>query len=94
MTKEQEIYKNMRKKGRIMKSHNKWVIRASKLMLAISEAGYEDIVTQKQIIQGMIDKGYLRESKDVWGRTARDQGLTFLMGNFIIEKWVDIEDEE
>lgn len=81
MTKEQEIYKNMKKRGRLYKFKGKYGIRYSALYCAIKEAGYTDEQINT-IIQRMIDKGYLRKSKDAWGREC--EGLGF---NFIIEKW-------
>ena len=83
MSKEQEIYKNMKKRGRLYKFKGKFIINYPALYCAIKEAGYnEEQITL--IIKRMIEKGYIRKSKDVWGRTS--EGLGF---SFIIEKWVN-----
>ena len=58
MTKEQEIYKNMKASHGIVKSHGKWVIRYSALYVAIKNAGYSDEQIRK-IIHLMLDEGYI-----------------------------------
>ena len=78
MTKEQEIYRNMKKKGRIYKAYGKWGIGYASLYVSIKEAGYEDDAVN-QIIQGMKNKEYIRESK-----SRTNKGL-----KYIIEKWVN-----
>lgn len=83
MTKEQEIYKNMKKRGRIYKSHGKWGIGYAPLYCSIKEAGFKDDKEIWQIIKGMEKKGYIRQSKDANGRTYGH------LGNYIIEKWVN-----
>lgn len=83
MSKEQEIFKNMRKRGRLYKSHGKWTIGYAHLYCAIKEVGYRDDKTIHKIIEGMEDKGYIRQSKDVNGRTWGH------MGHYIITKWVN-----
>lgn len=79
MTKEQLIFKNMKKHGRIYKSHGKFGIGYSALYVSIKEAGYENEATIKKIIDAMINGGYLRYS-----RAKANKGL-----KFIIEKWVN-----
>lgn len=84
MTQEQLIYKNMKRKGNIWKSHGKFGISYSALYCAIKDAGYEDRETVQRIIKRMVNKGYIRHSKDVYGRS--DWAWN---GNYIIEKWVN-----
>jgi hypothetical protein len=81
MTKEQEIYKHMRHRGRIFKSHGKWGIRYSALYCAIKDAGYSDDNTIHAIIDNMVNKGYIR-------KTYNTKDFKY-MGNFIILKWVN-----
>lgn len=87
MTKEKQIYQNMKHNHRIFKSHGKYGIKYSGLYMAIKEAGYNDRDVINKIIDNMISSGYIRPSKDVWGRTCTDQGLSHHLGNYIILKW-------
>ena len=80
MTKEQEIYKNMKKRGRIYKKRNgKYGIDYPSLFVAIKEAGYDDDEMIEKIIKNMIDKGYLSKSHDGYNKGLR----------YVIEKWVN-----
>lgn len=81
MTKEKQIFDNMRHQHGICKSHGKWVIRYSALYCAIKEAGYTSDEVIWKIIDGMIKQGYLRKARNVNGKTTT--------GNYIIEKWVN-----
>ena len=81
MTKEQEIYKNMRKRGRIYKFNGKYGINTAQLFGAIQEAGYADRNTVYQIIDKMEEKGYIRKSLMPNGKPK--------MGRYIIQKWVN-----
>lgn len=81
MTKEQMIYKNMRRRGNLYKSHGRYGIAFSSLYCAIKDAGYDDDATIRTIIRKMEDKGYIRKSRDVSGKTTT--------GRYIIEKWVN-----
>lgn len=83
MTKEQEIYRNMKRRGRIYKAYGKWGIKYEGLYKAIEEAGYTDYKTIWKIIHRMEDKGYIRGSKDVCGRNYE------LNSRYIILKWVN-----
>lgn len=83
MSKEQEIYKNMKRKGRLYKAYGKYGIRYPALYCSIKEAGFNEEQIH-QIILNMIAKGYIRKSKDVNGRTWEGDG-----GNYIIEKWIN-----
>ena len=83
MTKEQEIYKNMKKRGRIYKSHGKYGIRYAALYCSIKEAGFMTDEIIWKIIDRMENKGYIRQSRDINGRTCGH------LGNYIIEKWVN-----
>lgn len=83
MTKEQEIYKNMKKKGRIFKKYGKYGIGYAHLYCSIKEAGFPEDETIWKIIKGMENKGYIRQSRDVNGRTHGH------FGTYIIEKWVN-----
>ena len=87
MTKEQEIYKNMKRKGYIYKSHGKWGISYSKLYHAIADAGYNDYKTINTIIDRMERKGYIRRSYD--GTPTCDPHKAFTTGRYIILKWVN-----
>lgn len=80
MTKAQEIYQNMKKRGRIYKAYGKWGISYASLYVSIKEAGYTADETIWTIIENMKAKGYIRESKDTWGRERRHQ-------KYIITKW-------
>ena len=74
---EKEIYRNMKKRGRIWKSHGKWVIRYSALFCAIKETIYfNDYDTINKIIHNMIKRNYIRMSRNG-------------SGNYIILKWVN-----
>lgn len=74
---EKEIYRNMKKRGRIRKSHGKWVISYPALYCAIKETVYfSDYDTIIKIIDNMINGKYIRIS-----RSWRD--------NYIILKWVN-----
>jgi predicted transcriptional regulator len=81
MTKEQEIYKNMKMNHRIWKSHGKYGINFENLYCAIRDAGYDDYNTICTIIDRMVDKGYIRMSRSI-GRAKNT-------GKYIIEKWVN-----
>lgn len=81
MTKEQMIYKNMKRKGNLYKSHGKYGITFSSLYCAIKDAGYDDDKTIRTIIDRMEDKGYIRKSRDISGKTTT--------GKYVIEKWVN-----
>jgi hypothetical protein len=83
MSKEQEIYKNMKRKGRLYKAYGKYGIRYPALYCSIKEAGYNEEQIH-QIILNMIAKGYIRKVKNVNGRV-----LEGLASNYIIEKWVN-----
>lgn len=78
MTKEQEIYKNM--KRNLYKSHGKWTIGIAKLYKAIWDAGYNKAQSEI-IIKGMETKGYIRRTKNVNGKPT--------CGHYVIEKWVN-----
>lgn len=90
MTKEQEIFKNMKKRGRIYKAYGKFGISYINLWKSIIEAGYDKEQTE-QIIRNMIKKGLIRYSKDCWGRTPDDKkgGGCHYKGKYIIEKWIN-----
>ena len=88
MTKEQQIFQNMKRRGRIYKAHGKWCISYAKLVNAIIEAGY-DRDTADRIIENMLAKNYIRQCKNVNGRTATDQGMSHRLGNYVILKWVN-----
>ena len=75
MTKEQEIYKNM--KSRIFKAYGKFCIKKSFLLLSIKEAKYND-ETALEILKRMETKGYIRLSNSRYNK-----GLTY-----IIERWI------
>lgn len=77
MTKAQEIYRNMKKRGRIYKAYGKWGINFSSLYVSIKEAGYTEDDIIRKIIHNMEDKGYIRTS-----HSKVNQGL-----KYIIEKW-------
>lgn len=81
MTKEQEIYKNMKMNHHIWKSHGKYGINFESLYCAIKDAGYDDDKTIRTIIHRMVDKGYIRMSKSI--------GKNQYTGKYIIEKWVN-----
>ena len=81
MTKEQMIYKNMRRKGNLYKSHGKYGITFLNLYCAIKDAGYDDYKTIRTIIDRMENKGYIRKSRDISGKTTT--------GKYIIVKWVN-----
>lgn len=82
MTKEQEIYKNMKASHGIVKSHGKWVIRYPALYMAIKKAGYSDEQIRK-IIDRMCDKGYIHRIKWADGK-ERGAGA-----GLVIDKWVN-----
>lgn len=82
MTKEKQIFDNMRHQHGIRKFHGKWVIRYSSLYCAIKEAGYTSDEAIRQIINGMVKQGYIRKSRNVNGKEQA-------FGNYIIEKWVN-----
>ena len=83
MTKEQEIYRNMKKRGRIFKKHGKYGIGYAPLYCSIKEAGFHEDEIIWEIIKRMESKGYIRQSRDVNGRIKGH------LGNYIIEKWVN-----
>jgi hypothetical protein len=83
MTKEQEIYRNMKKRGRIFRAHGKYGIGYAHLYCSIKEAGYPDDATIWQIIDGMERRGYIRQSVKPNGKTAGH------CGNYVIEKWIN-----
>lgn len=83
MSKEQEIFQNMRHQHGIRKCNGKWVIRYSSLYCAIKEAGYKDDETIWKIMEGMERNGYIRQSRNVNGKTYGH------LGNYIITKWVN-----
>lgn len=87
--KRKEIYTNMKKRGRIFRAHSKWGISYAHLYVSIQEAGYMDYDTIRKIMDGMINEGYIRPAKDVWGRTCGRNGNASCSGNYIIEKWVN-----
>lgn len=85
MTKEQEIFKNMKEIGRrrhtLRKSHGKWWVSSPTLASAIEEAGF----TEKQawtIIDRMEAKGYIHQRRDINGHKV-------FGGGYIIDKWVN-----
>ena len=78
LTKEQQIFKNIKSRG-VIKSHGKWVIDYKKLYCAIVDAGYKDYDTVRKIIDNMVAKGYIRKS-----HTGNR-----ISSNYIIEKWVN-----
>jgi hypothetical protein len=79
MSKEQEIYKNMKKKGRIYKAYGKWGIDYASLYCSIKEAGYDSDAVIWRIINGMMNKGYIRLSKNRVNRGLK----------YVVEKWVN-----
>lgn len=81
MTKEQEIYQNMR--HRVRKYRGKWCIGYAGLYCAIKEAGFTEDETIWKIMDNMVAKGYLRYSKD---RNRRTHGH---FSNYIILKWAN-----
>lgn len=83
MTKEQEIYKNMRKRGRIFKAYGKYGIGYANLYCSIKEAGYTEEATIWKIIDGMERRGYIRQGRKSNGKTVGH------CGNYIIEKWIN-----
>ena len=78
MTKEQQIYKNMKSRG-IVKAHGKWIISYNRLYCAIVDAGYKDYDTIRKIIDGMVANGYIR----------KPHSGNYISGNYVIEKWVN-----
>lgn len=82
MTKEQEIYKNMRRRGNIKKCYGQWCISYAALYCAIKDAGYKDDHTIWAIMENMLAAGWIRKSKDSWGRESEGLGH-----RFIIVKW-------
>ena len=86
--KRREIYSNMKKKGRIFRAHNRWGISYAHLYVAIQESGYSEYGVISNIIGGMIDEGYIRPARNVWGKTLGKDGKSSYSGNYIIEKWI------
>ena len=84
MTKEQEIYKNMKKRG-IYKAYGKYGITYPNLYCAIKDAGYDNHKTIDTIINNMENKGYIRRSYD--GTRNCDPHKAFTTGRYIILKW-------
>ena len=85
MTKEQEIYKNMReiakRRHTLKKSHGKWWVSYPTLLNAIEEAGYNENQSNT-IIDRMIAKGYIHICRDINGHEFIGRGL-------IIDKWIN-----
>ena len=88
MTKEQQIYKNMKRPGHIKKAYGKWCISYSKLIKAIIDTGYSRDTADK-IIENMLARGYIRESRNINGKTATEQGLKHSLSGYIITKWIN-----
>lgn len=86
MSKEQEIYRNMKKRGRIYKTHGKWKINYPSLLCSIEEAGYTQDESN-MIIEAMLRKGYIRQVRDAYGRTDADKGMSHHLSGYIIERW-------
>ena len=81
MTKEQEIYRNMKASRKIYKAYGKYGIRFSALYCAIKEAGYNNDTIIRKIIQKMENNGYIRKSKGINGQEN--------FAKYIILKWVN-----
>ena len=79
MTVEQKIYNDMKQYHRIYKAYGKYGITYAGLYNAIKDAGYDDYDTIEKIINNMINKGYIRLSKN-----RGNKGL-----KYIITKWVN-----
>jgi len=77
MTKEQEIYKAMKRRG-VFKRYGKWLITYSKMFCAVRDCGYSVEQTNK-IIEGMIAQGYIRRVHKVKCRP--------ISTNYVIERW-------
>lgn len=86
MSKEQEIYRNMKKRGRIYKTHGKWKINYPSLLCSIEEAGYTQDESN-MIIEKMLRKGYIRQVRDAYGRTDSSKGMSHHLSGYIIERW-------
>lgn len=85
MTKEQEIFQNMKKRGRIHKAYGKWVIKYPALYVSIKEAGYAEDEQIWGIIDNMIKAGYIRRSLDINGKPC----ILKHGGNYIITRWAN-----
>ena len=84
MTKEQQIYKNMKLSHRIYKSrYSKYfIIPYSALYCAISDAGYREYATIHTVINNMVKGGYIAQCKN---------GVSLA---YRILKWVNFPKEE
>jgi len=83
MTKEQEIFKNMKEIGRrrhtLKKSHGRWWVSHPTLVDAIEQSGFKE-AQAIVIISRMEAKGYVHTRKDVNGRAV-------MGGGYVIDKW-------
>ena len=93
MTKEQEIYKNMKEIGRrahtLKKCHGRWWVSYTTLVDAIRAAGYAEEQISP-IISRMEEKGYIhtmRPVKHIPGKTATGERARY--AGFIIDRWAN-----
>ena len=85
MTKEQEIYRNMKaiakRRHTMGKSHGRWWVSYPTLHDAIKDAGFADDKTIAAIIDRMEEKGYIHAARTANGHKNP--------GTYIIDKWAN-----